>query len=181
MVIITFWHQGQRPFWDQVWLLASVVNGHQGWPTSATTALTFFIWVNFLSFFLIPGGGACECAVYVGRARLFIFLFEERLYFMEDVAGCHTKYFKRESRGKGRQKNMPLKVLLLALYQGHGDPFFLLRTEGQKESQKTRYLGHTPPPPQKRKISNWIISFLLFSLSHVIFISDMWFINYLPT
>ena len=55
MVIITFWHQGQRPFWDQVWLLASVVNGHQGWPTSATTALTFFIWVNFLSFFFDTG------------------------------------------------------------------------------------------------------------------------------
>ena len=87
-------------------------------------------------FFFIPGGGACECAVYVGRARLFIFLFEERLYFMEDVAGCHTKYFKRESRGKGRQKNMPLKVLLLALYQGHGDPFFCSEPKVKKSHKK---------------------------------------------
>ena len=62
-----------------------------------------------------------------------------RNFFLKDVAGCHTKYFKGESRGKGRQKSMPLKALVPP--RPWGSFFFCLEPKVEK-SHKKRYLGH---------------------------------------
>ena len=93
-----------------------------------------------------------------------------RIFFLKDVAGCHTKYFKGESRGKGRQKSMPLKALVPPRPWGS---FFLPGTEGRKESQKTVSRSYTISSKKEGLIElSGFFSFISI-LSLVIFLFDV--------